>query len=143
MRLSIGLTLVEMMLVIVIMIILITFVGPGILRSRIVANESSALANIKIISNACQLYHINAGTYPGDLATLSNTTPSYLDAQLGSGTKQRYQFIYTFVDEDNFTLRANPISSGLLQGRFFYTDQDGIIRAKTASEAGADDEIIR
>lgn len=138
-----GFTLIEIMVTVGIVAILITLITPSILRSRIVANESAAISNLKTIFSACQLYHINNGAYPGNLITLSDSTPPYIDPELGAGKRQRYEFVYMFIDMDHFTLNANPISTGLLKGRYFYTDESGIIRAKSDGPAGPNDEIIQ
>lgn len=136
-------TLIEIMVVVGIFIVLTTLIVPSILRSRIVANESAAISNIKTVAGACQLYHINKGTYPQDLITLSNSTPPYIDPELGSGNRQGYGFVYTFMDLDHFTLNANPLSTGLLKGRYFYTDETGIVRAKQGGPAGPNDEVVQ
>lgn len=141
-----GFTLVEIMVVVSALLILISLSLPNILRSRIIAYEGVALANIKTLSNACQLYHADQGSYPNALDTLVSATPAYIDSSFGSSTnntKQRYQFIYTQVNADSFTINANPTSSGLLKGRYFYTDEGGIIRAKSDGPAGANDEIVQ
>lgn len=137
-----GFTLLEMIIVVAIVALLGTIVLPGFIRSRTRAIESSALSNLKTLSGACRLYQISENIYPEDLAALSNSTPPYIDSQLGAGQKQRYEFVYARVDSDSFTLNANPMDTGLWQGRFFYTDESGIIRVKNGEAAGADDEIV-
>lgn len=135
-------TLVEIMIVVGIVIILITLAVPNILRSRVIANEGATLANLKAINNACQLYHINQEKYPDSLDVLANANPPYLDSTLASGKKQSYEFIYTLVSDDHFTVNANPTYTGLLKGRYFYMDETGIIRANSTGPAGPNDEII-
>lgn len=138
-----GFTLIEIMIVVAVVIILTTVAVPSILRSRVAANEGAALANLKVLHDACQFYHMNEETYPGDLLSLSTANPSYIDSVLGSGQKQGYSFNYTLVNVDRFTVRANPIHTGLLQGRFFYMDESGVVRARIRRQAGPNDEIIR
>lgn len=138
-------TLVEIMVVVSALLILISLSLPNILRSRIIAYEGVALANIKTLSNACQLYHANQGSYPSSLDTLADIDPPYIDSSFGSSTnntKQRYQFVYTLVNADSFTINANPVSAGLLKGRYFYTDEGGIIRAKSDGPAGPNDQVV-
>lgn len=137
-------TLLEILLVVAIAIILVTLVTPGIIRSRVIAIEMVALANLKILTKACQAYHISRDTYPTSLNDLiePNSTPPYIDSELASGDKQRYQFIYQSQDPDSFTINVNPTSAGLLRGKYFYTDESGIIRANPNQQAGPDDEII-
>lgn len=139
-----GFTLVEIMIVVAIVMTLLSIAMPGLLRSRVIANETSALTNCRSINNACQLYHINKETYPSSLLDLAEplSDPPYIDATLAAGRKQNYEFIYNSADADHFTLNANPISSGLLKGRYFYTDETGIIRFKNDGPAGPNDEVF-
>jgi len=138
-----GFTLVEIMIVVSLVVILVMLAAPGILRSRVIANEGAALGNLKAINNACQLYHMNNDAYPDSLFSLSDATPPYLDSVLASGEKQSYSFAYAFISNDSFTVNANPLSTGLLKGRYFYLDETGIIRANYGSPAGAGDETVK
>lgn len=138
-----GFTLVEIMIVVSLVIILVLLAAPGILRSRVIANEGTAIGNLKAINNACQLYHMNNNKYPDSLSELSVTSPPYLDSVLASGEKQSYGFVYALSSDDSFTVNANPLSSGLLKGRYFYLDESGIIRANSGSAAGPDNEIVK
>jgi len=115
-------------------------VVPNILRSRSVANEAAALANLKIISNSCQQFHINQDRYPSALTELSEAVPPYIDPVLASGSKQGYDFVYA-TTADGYSVNANP--SGILGGRYFYIDQTDTVHVNSASAAGPADEIIR
>lgn len=140
-----GFTLVEIMIVVGLVAGLITLAVPNILRSRVVANESAALGNLKAINNACQLYHVNEETYPSSLADMAEpaASPPYLDNTIASGRKQSYQFNYSLVDNDHFTVNANPTSTGLLKGKYFYLDESGIIKFSSSGPAGPDDEVVK
>lgn len=133
----------EIMIVVVIVIVLTAIAIPGILRSRVTANEGVALANLRTLNDACQTYHMNEQRYPDSLLDLSSANPPYIDNVLGSGQKQGYQFVYTLVNPDHFTVNANPMHTGLLKGRYFYMDESGTIRSNNSAPAGPDDEIIR
>ncbi|MFA6350023.1 MAG: prepilin-type N-terminal cleavage/methylation domain-containing protein [Candidatus Omnitrophota bacterium] len=139
-----GFTLVEIMLVVSIVLILLTLAMPSIIRSRITANEAAAVANLKTIENACQLFHIAKETYPDGLMDLASpaSVPPYIDSVLAQGRKQGYQFVYSLADPDHFTLNANPTATGLLRGRYFYVDEAGSIKANHDAQAGADDEAV-
>jgi len=138
-------TLVEVMIVVAIVAALITIAVPNILRSRVIANEGAALGNLKAINNGCQLYHVNQETYPSSLSDMAepNSNPPYIETALASGRKQSYEFNYTLVDTDHFTINANPVSSGMLKGRYFYMDESGIITASVSGPAGPGDDIVR
>jgi prepilin-type N-terminal cleavage/methylation domain-containing protein len=137
-----GFTLIEIMITISIFIILTTLAVPNILRSRVAADEGAAIGNLKALSNACQNYHINMGSYPDELSDLSTEDPPYIDSILGAGQKQGYQFIYGSSDSDHFTVNANSAHSGLLRGKYFYLDESGAIRSRADAPAGPNDEII-
>lgn len=137
-----GFTLVEIMIVLSIVAILLTLAIPNLLRSRIVVNETAALANLKTISDASQLYYINQGNYPEGLLSLAESNIPYIDDTLASGEKQGYEFIYNLIDTQHFTINANPLPQALFKGRYFYTDETGIIRAKKDGPAGPEDEIV-
>jgi len=140
-----GFTLVEIMIVVAIVMVLITLAVPNILRSRVVTNEAAALANLTTITNACQVYYSGKRAYPGTLMDLTEpvSSPPYIDSVLASGTKQGYQYIYELVNDDHFTLNANPTSGSILKGRYFYTDEGSIVHARNGAQAGPDDEIVK
>ena len=139
-----GFTLTEMMLVVGIVVVLIVLVVPNILRSRIIANEGTALGSLRAINNSCQLYNMNREEYPGSLSDLVEpvSNPPYIDATLATGKKQGYEFIYS-LSPTGFTVNANPVSISLLKGRYFYMDESGVMRRKSGSPAGANDEIVQ
>ncbi|MFA4843173.1 MAG: prepilin-type N-terminal cleavage/methylation domain-containing protein [Candidatus Omnitrophota bacterium] len=138
-------TLVEIMIVVAIVIGLITIATPNLLRSRVVANEGAAVGNLRAVNNGAQLYHINRETYPASLSAMAepNSNPPYIDAHLASGRKQSYEFNYSLVDSDHFTVNANPTAMGLLKGKYFYMDESGIIRFNASAPAGPGDETVK
>jgi prepilin-type N-terminal cleavage/methylation domain-containing protein len=133
-------TLVEIMIVVGIVAVLTMLSAPNILRARINANEGTALANLKTITGACQIYYIDKDTYPDSLIELTQATPPYIDSILAGGSKQGYEFIY-HLNTSGFAINANP--TGLLKGRYFYVDQTDVVRARSGEEAGPDDGIVK
>jgi len=132
----------EIMIVVAIVIVLTSIAVPNILRSRVVANEAAAIANLKALNNACQTYHMNEQGFPDSLLTLSNATPPYIDNVLGAGSKEGYLFVYETADQDHFNVHANPAHTGFLKGRYFFLDESGIIRTKSDGEASSNDQIV-
>jgi len=135
-------TLVEIMIVVALIAVLITLAVPGLFRSRLITQEATAIANLKILTNACSYYLSNTGSFPATLTALSETNPPYIDTTLASGQKQKYQFEYLLVDADHFTIQASPLSTGLLKGRYFYVDEGGIIHVRQDGPAGPNDAIV-
>lgn len=141
-RMKRGFTLVEIVIVVALVVILSTITSVNIMRSRVVAFEGIAIANIRILSNACQMYHLDSGSFPLAISDLNISNPPYVDASLASGSKQRYKFTYVRVSADSFTLNADPMSTGLLKGRYFYTDESSIVRYNATQQAGPTDQIV-
>jgi len=75
-----GFTLVEIMIVVAIIALLAAIAIPNLLRARLNANESTAIAALRTVSTACESYRSaqNPPTYPADLPTLANANPPYI-----------------------------------------------------------------
>ena len=88
-------TLIEIMLVVAVLIVLIGLAVPNILRSWVIAYEAIAIANLKMLSSACQTYYTNNKEYPSALTDLilPVSNPSYIDSALAGGQKQKYQLV--------------------------------------------------
>ncbi len=132
----------DIMIAVAVLIILVSLALPNFLRSRIIANEVIALTNTKTIANACLFYHATHGSFPAILADLSTGNPPYIDSQLASGSKQGYEFRYNRTGSNTFTINANPTSAELLRGKYYYSDESGIIRSKADGPAGPGDPTI-
>lgn len=143
-----GFTLIEILIVVGIIILLAMVSIPKFLRTRMTANEASAMASSRLIYNACQAYYeFSSGAsraYPSQLTDLVTpvSDPPYIDSTLSSGTKQGYDFVYTLIDNQHFTLRANPVQGFITGNRYYYVDETGIITAKQGEEAGPGDPPI-
>lgn len=110
----------------------ITAIGvPNLLRSRIAANESSAVGSVRTINTAIATYsaqHPDAG-YP---QRLSDLTP-YIDGSLASGQKSGYHFRYVPVGRNAngvitaYHVEARPVAVGESGQRLFSSDETGAI----------------
>lgn len=104
---------------------------PNLLRSRIAANEASAVGSIRTINTALVTY---SGDHPGQgyPQRLSDLTP-YIDSTLALGQKSGYSFRYApdAPDFDGavraFHVEAVPVTTQTGQRRFS-SDQSGEIR---------------
>ncbi len=128
-----GFTLVEIMIVVAIIALLAAIAIPNLLRARLNANESTAIAALRTISTACESYRSaqNPVSYPASLAILSGATPPYIDATLGTGTKSGYTFTYTQVSANQHTCVAAPVTANVTGTRSFFVDESGVIRVGT------------
>lgn len=124
-----GFTLVEIMIVVAIIILLAAIAIPNLLRARLNANEAAAISSLRTISTACESFRAaqTSPTYPATLATLSGATPAYIDATLGSGTKQGYTYTYVLVGANQYTCTAAPQTAGVTGSRTFFVDETGVI----------------
>jgi type II secretory pathway pseudopilin PulG len=141
-----GFTLVEIMVVVGIIMILALLVAPNILRARIDSNEATAIAHLRSLYNVLQLYYMNNdNTYPQGLSSLipPASDPAYIDPELANGYKAGYLYDYTYVDEDNFYINADPKSPGKTGNRYFYLDATGVIRQNSEGRASGDDEPVQ
>ena len=98
-----GFSLIELLIVVAIILIIAAIAIPNLLRSRMAANEASAVGSIRTINTACVTY---STTYPdvGYPTTLAQLKPAaaatsanadLIDSVLAGGTKSGYSFTMT------------------------------------------------
>ncbi len=149
-----GFSLIELLIVVAIILIIAAIAIPNLLRSRMAANEASAVGSLRTINTACVTYSTTYGTgFPALLANLKPANPAtpvaadLIDSVLAAGTKSGYQFFYAagpvvggFIN--TYTINADPVTPGTTGQRFFFTDQSGVIRFNTAAKASVADTPI-
>ena len=82
-----GFTLIELMIVVAIIAVIAAIAIPNLMRSRMTANETSAVGSVRLISTAEAAFQ-SAATIPdlnglgmyGDLNNLATTNPPYIDS---------------------------------------------------------------
>jgi prepilin-type N-terminal cleavage/methylation domain-containing protein len=141
-----GFSLIELLIVVAIILIIAAIAIPNLLRSKIAANEASAVGSLRTLNTSCIAYSTSYGQFPGALASLgpiaaggtaSSTSADLIDSVLAGGSKSGYNFAYAAGNQNQtYTLTATPITVGQTGQRMFFTDQSGVIRAN-ASGAGA------
>lgn len=133
-----GVTLIELIIVVAIIAIIVAIAIPNLIRSKMSANESSAVSGIRTISTGEISYKAAAmeidsttgvGQY-GDLTELGSGTETFIDTVLSLGSKSGYQYTVTAVNHSSaptFTATSSPVASrtGI---KSYFIDDTGIIR---------------
>jgi type II secretion system protein G len=107
-----GFTLVEILIVIAIIAILAAIAVPNLLRARINANDASAKATLKTISNALENYMSTNQNYPPETTSLLGVTPPYLQKDYFTGTHNGFTFSASLNNYD-YVVVATPVNSSM------------------------------
>jgi type IV pilus assembly protein PilA len=144
-----GFSLIELLIVVAIILIIAAIAIPNLLRSKMAANEASAVGSLRTLNTACLQYATTYGGYPASLdklgpaATATSNSADLIDSVLSSGTKSGYTFLYAAGATDpsgnvlSYTITATPVSPGITGQRGFFTNQTGVIRVDSAGTATA------
>lgn len=144
-----GFSLIELLIVVAIILIIAAIAIPNLLRSRMAANEASAVGSVRTLNTAQVTYSSTWGI--GYAAALSNlggtnsctatsTTACLIDPVLSAGAKSGY----TFASVGNTTVggalqgfetNGTPATVGTTGTRAFCSDQSGVIRYNTSGTA--------
>ena len=137
-----GFSLIELLIVVAIILIIAAIAIPNLLRSKMAANEASAVGSLRTINTASVAYSTTYGQYPTNLSNLltngaaSSTAANLIDTVLGGGTKSGYIFSFTAgVGNTTYSITASPLLVNVTGRRYFYTNQSGVIRANNAGVA--------
>jgi type IV pilus assembly protein PilA len=142
-----GFSLLELLVVVAVILIVSAIALPNLLRSKLSANEASAVGSLRAINAACSNYSSNWGKgFPVSLSNLgpgkpaTATSADLIDSLLAAGSKSGYSFIYVSGNPASgkigtYTVQANPLVPQKTGGRYFFTDDTGVIRYNLGAAA--------
>ena len=152
-----GFSLIELLIVVAIILIIAAIAIPNLLRSRIAANQASAVGSLRTLNTAEVTY---SSTYNwGFTSTLSylappaagsgptSTAAGLIDSVLAAGAKSGYDFVCTPGASDatgrinTYQITATPVSDST-GTNYYYTDQSGVIRQNSTTVAGSTDSPL-
>jgi len=157
-RSSKGFSLIELLIVVAIILIIAAIAIPNLLRSRIAANQASAVGSLRTLNTAEITYSstYNVGfTYAMNYlmptssasANPNSTAAGLIDSVLASGAKSGYSFTYSPGVSDStgrintYSFWASPLNSST-GTNYYYTDQSGVIRQNSTTTAQSTDSPI-
>jgi len=141
MRKERGFSLIELLIVVAIILIISAIAIPSYLRSRMQANEASAISSLRMINTAAITYsstYVDVG-YPTNLSdmgganpcTATSTSACLIDDSLAQGAKSGYALAWAgdgATPSVAYMVTATPQVVGSSGQRMFCTDQTGVLR---------------
>jgi type IV pilus assembly protein PilA len=144
MRKQKGFSLIELLIVVAIILIIAAIAIPNLLRARMAANESSAVASIRTINTGMITFNTNYPTvgFAATLAALgpnanpctaTSTNACLIDSVLAAGTKSGYTFLATGAGGPPAVMyyaTAVPLTQNQTGTRSFCSYEDAVVRVQ-------------
>jgi type IV pilus assembly protein PilA len=135
-----GFSLIELLIVVAIILIIAAIAIPNLIKSKMAANEASAVGSVRTI-NTGEVNYAASCPATGFSSVLLNLSGGggcpggvgIIDSVLAGGAKSGYTFtevgtVGTDGLNDTYSTIALPATVGTTGQRAFYSDQTGVIR---------------
>jgi type IV pilus assembly protein PilA len=160
-----GFSLIELLIVVAIILIIAAIAIPNMLRSRMAANQATAVANVRTITSASVSYSVTySNGYPPGLAALGGVegTPAtcnasiLIDPILATAPYQKTGYQFNLLgDQGNVTsppsgctpgfvgylVTAAPTSVGLTGNVSYCSDESGVLHYDVTGSTAASSAI--
>jgi len=145
-----GFSLVELLIVVAIILVIASIAIPNFMRSKMAANEASAVSSLRSI-NTSEIAYASAYASVGYSAALSDLAGSATTCAVPTGAsstsaclvdnvlalasspataKNGYYFVYApgASAGTTYTVQTPPANPGITGTRYFFTDQTNVVR---------------
>ena len=152
-----GFSLIELLIVVAIILIIAAIAIPNLLKSKMAANESSAVGSIRTMNTAEVTYAASCPNigYSATLAEMNTgalcaSGKGIIDNVLGKDPAVKSGYTTTYAPGgavsgvvSTYTLSASPLTVGTTGQRGFFSDQTGVIRYNQTGTATVADPALQ
>jgi prepilin-type N-terminal cleavage/methylation domain-containing protein len=142
-----GFSLIELLIVVAIILIIAAIAIPSLMKSRIAANEASAVGSVRSINTSQVTYDTSCNFYAATLNELNAgancpAAANTIDPVLAAGVKSGYQITTISpgttpngTNDTTFDINADPSTQGVSGTRHFFSNETLVIRVDPAVPA--------